>query len=139
VSKYVPSWVFATEFDGDQLHITLAPLERGDALRIGEIKATVSAADPQEQQRQIGVQFTALWAELLPKYVKSITGLRDANGNAISLEVVGRDTYFSMLVAKIGWELLNKARPDFTLPGSPVAESLPGSPSIQTPASVVSA
>lgn len=134
MSKYVPSWFFKTEWDGDTIQVKLRPLERGDIMCLTELPRNNGKVDDQAFVAEIG--------KLLPKYIdggdKGFFGLSDASGQPVPLEVVIRDSYFTGLLARIGNELVKKAVPDFMKPGSSVAEPSAASPSTSTPESVAS-
>ena len=50
--------------------------------------------------------------EFLAEYINDMTGLKDANGNAINKETVIENAYFQTLVAEIIGQLMNISKPD---------------------------
>lgn len=101
MSKYVPQWEFKTTFEGDEIRVTLKPLSRMGALRFADldIEGGVSQAT------------MALYEDVVRESVQSFAGLRDGEGNAVALDCVLRDAYFTSLVLEIGAELVRKASP----------------------------
>lgn len=101
MSRYVPNWEYKTEFEGDEVRVTLRPLSRLGALRFAGV----------EVESAINKDLMNLYESVVKESVEDLRGLRDANGCEIPLEAVLRDAYFTALVIDIGAELVRKATP----------------------------
>lgn len=88
MSRYLPTHLFKTSFDGDEVTMRLRPLTLEDALRLQNV------ADAAER------------AKIVASYVEDLTGLKDGNGNAVTVETVFGVVYFLGLVEAIVNELL---------------------------------
>ena len=88
MSRYVAQTVKTFEFDGDTVTVVFKPLSYGDMLAL----------------RAIGhdeVKFFAEAGRILPAVVSSLSGLRDAAGNDVTLATVIEQGYFAALVGQI--------------------------------------
>lgn len=101
MSKYVPSWEYKTTFQGDEVRITLKPLSRITALRFAGLNTDSG----------IGADTMALYEDAVRESVQTFSGLKDANGQDVTLDLVLRDAFFTELVFDIGAELVRKASP----------------------------
>ena len=88
MSRYLPLHDFTTPFDGDEVKMRLKPLTLEDAVRLQTVGTPVERS------------------QIVAEYVSELTGLRDAGGNAISVETVFGAVYFLKLVESIVNELL---------------------------------
>lgn len=102
MSKYIRSSVESFEFDGDTIKVTLKPIAFTDVLKFNAIDVKSPTADAEGAK---------LMAEMLPKYVEKIEGLKDAGGNEITIGEVCSASYFAGLVAEIGARLIALGSP----------------------------
>lgn len=108
MSGYVRNTQLETNFQGETVKATLAPLSFGDFVRLRGVDTEESAI--------------TLLSELLPKYVKEFGGLVDATGQPISIEEVCGSAYFFALISELGKALLGAATPkDPSQPSVPSA------------------
>jgi len=82
MSKYLPSRTEVIEFDGDNVTVIIEPVSFPDAGAMRDSKGEESI-------------------QIAKKYVKSLSGLRDADGNMISKEIVFEHFYFAELAIEI--------------------------------------
>jgi len=99
VSKFVKSTKYTTEFDGDQVTVMLRPLSLPDGLEMERLANPSSDPD---------LLFTRL-QDIVPRYVESIEGLRDAGGNLLTITDVASHRYFMTLLGDLGLALLKAA------------------------------
>lgn len=90
MSRYVRSATETIEFDGDKVTVVIKPMTFVDCAKAINVRTLSSPAEVSE-----------LIGELLPKYVSSISGLRDAAGAEIGIDIVASDMYFSKLAGLI--------------------------------------
>lgn len=119
MSNYVRRSKFESDFDGDHVTVYLKPLKREDALRFSLIK-TIEVVGKKEKSVDMR-EFIALAAEVLPRYIDEMTGLKSSDGTPVTVEEMVRDIYFSSLVAEIAWSLVAAGSP----PDPNVRASLP--------------
>ena len=105
MSKWLPTPADLPEvtFDGDTIKV------KAKRLKIADMSSLVGKKfDLNSDEGRLGV--TQLGAEVLPKYLTSIDGLTDANGDAVTLQSYLdniEDFYFASLTAAILFGLLS--------------------------------
>lgn len=107
MSKYARNIRLETEFDGDQVVITMKPLKFSDLIVLHN-----STADGEPA-------LVNTFIKMLPKYVVSIEGLTDADGAAVTAEDLG-DSYFAPLTAQAAVKCITASSPPN--PPKPVAQ-----------------
>jgi len=98
MSKFTKSISREFEFEGDKVQVTMDRMKRKDAMKlmpyIGEPDAagnvTMKFKDQMEMVDSVG--------DLLPKYIKRISGLIDDNGEDVTIETVCEESYFLDLI-----------------------------------------
>ncbi len=103
MSKYLSEIKEVFEFDGDRVHVTLSPILFKDTMRFSGIEVSDGAVD--------APALIELFAEILPNYVTSFTGLTDARGQAVAIQQVCSVSYFSPLLLEIGATLVKSGTP----------------------------
>lgn len=102
---FLRSTKFTTEFDGEQVAITLSPLLRGDMLRwLPELQKLSGS----ERTAQLAA-FSELLdrdADALKKYVTKVEGLTDAAGAPVNVDDMFQYAHFSLLVMQVFMQLL---------------------------------
>lgn len=106
MSRYIKSISRTYEFEGDHVAVQFRPLLFPDLLRV---EATTANSR----------EFMVLAAELVPQYVTSMTGLRDAAGVELTLQEVAGTGYFLSLLAQMMQDLITCSIP--SNPPSPAA------------------
>lgn len=103
MSKFTKLVEFNVQFQDDNVHITMERLKRKDLLRLaplmpeadkdGTIKMDFDFADNLKLFEEVG--------GILPKYIKTFTGLKDDNGNALTFDDINHESYFMDLLSDI--------------------------------------
>lgn len=98
MGNFTRSLTHELEFDGDNIKITIKPLKRKDLLKL-----TPHVPTDQTNQEQL-FKFVEAAAPILPDYIESIEGIKDANGEDVPLEHIIEDVYFIQVASQIlGW------------------------------------
>lgn len=110
MSKYLPTIEYTTEFEGDTVKIELVKLSRKDYMKIIAVSPT-SMGDSGIAQVDIMKVLDSLdsIADIILKSVKSFTGLKDANGDALEFKDIISTTYFTELVMDVMKTLIEKS------------------------------
>ena len=99
MSNFTPHITFETDFEGDHITAKLSRLKRKDMTTVARY------VDVDEEGNLAGgldvEQMIEFAAEVLPRYVEEFKGLKDADGNAISIETVVDEAYFLPLVTEL--------------------------------------
>lgn len=101
MSKWLPTETKELEFEGDAVRVSYSRLEYGDFLRLAPHLKIDGAGNVSSGDLVGNVELCMIAAELLPKYVRSFTGLTDATGAPVTLEAVCKEIYFLPLVADL--------------------------------------
>lgn len=96
MSRYLPKNSYTHEFEGDEVTFTLLPLKRSSFVRVLPAISVV-----REQTMDQAMAIYTIACEVLDEHIEEVTGLRDANGNAVSKEVFLGDVYFIQLVTLV--------------------------------------
>lgn len=99
MSGYVRSTRFEDEFDGEKVSADLAPLSFVDLVRIR------NATDQSE------AELAKIHADMLPRYVKNLEGVKAADGSVVPIEEVATSAYFFALATKLGVKIAEAATP----------------------------
>jgi hypothetical protein len=116
MSKYSPLVNFETEFEGDTVKMQLKHLSRKTFLGWMPYFSKVEKIDDGEGNTVVKLdEETTLnlvndAADILPQHVKDFKGLKDTNGDPVSIDVVIEDVYFMELVSEIVVKLIEMAR-----------------------------
>ena len=89
MSNYRSTNTVQIPFDGDVVKLTVSRISFEDAMAMRSSAVAAAGETPQDLKA------------IVRKHVVSISGLSDADGVDIPLDVVFRDFYFAALVAKI--------------------------------------
>lgn len=98
MSKYVRNIRFETEFDGDQVVIVMKPLKFADLVLLS---ASISGGE---------TELVNEFIKLLPKYIVSIEGLTDDEGQPVTATELG-DSYFAALTAQAAVKCITASSP----------------------------
>ena len=107
MSSYTKSIKCEFEFEGDKVNITMGRMNRKDAMSLMPF-----FGDPGPDGK-IAMNFTSQMemldaaSDLLPKYIKSMTGLKDEDGEDISIKTICEEAYFLNLISEIIAELVD--------------------------------
>jgi hypothetical protein len=99
MSGYVRATKFEVDFYGEKVTGTLSQLTLADLLRIQN--ATGTGDD----------DLARLHSEVLPKYVKDLSGVFDADGEPVPIDEICTTAYFFQLALSIGVKLAEAATP----------------------------
>jgi len=118
MSSYVRSIRHEVPFDGQQVVVTLKPLEFGDLMKLrGAMPAspkTITVRGPDGEEVEVidmGPEYMLLASQLLTRYVERIEGLADAAGTAVAVDEVCRVAFFAPLVFSCVNHLIATATP----------------------------
>jgi len=117
MSGFLPELERVYRFDGDDVRVRMRPLENkdlGPMMRYSEATGETDADGNPTYRIMDGHlgDFVEAVSSLLPRYVVSIDGLTDANGNTIGVQQVAGYQYFMGLVMDIGRDLMQQAQMD---------------------------
>jgi hypothetical protein len=106
--SYVREIKAELDFDGQHVVLLLRPFEFEDLLLMQS-----AGAEP---------QMMVTYGKLLPKYVISITGVKDAAGSDVPIDEIARMTFFAPIVGTAMRAHVTASQPtDPTLPGDRLA------------------
>jgi hypothetical protein len=104
MSNYVPTVRFETEFEGDIISMELRQLTRKTFLDWTPFLSKMD--DEGKLSEEDTIKMVNVAADILPEYVSDFKGLKDANGNPISIETVSTEVYFMDLVSILVTKLM---------------------------------
>ena len=108
MSKYTSKFKYEYDFEDDTVKVSSTRLKRKDFLKLtpfietddkGEVRMTFHDQN----------KFVDICADLLPKYIVSMTGLNDEDGVPITLETVIEETYFMDITSEMINRLFSSA------------------------------
>jgi hypothetical protein len=106
MSNYVPLIVYKTTFQDDEVTATMEPLSRGAFMAMQhEMEKARVVDDPHQKNMAVYVQAVSV----LTVSLKKIDGLRDTNGNAVSMETVLDKVFFMQLVNELFGEMMARS------------------------------
>lgn len=101
MGRFVRSIKVAVQFDGDSMEFACKPMDRACAIKFQSFKRVPVLDDSGAPKLKDGAQLftigddgTAYLLEQFEKHVESVTGARDADGNALDKSVVFGSAYF---------------------------------------------
>lgn len=97
MSRYMPTFSRKTTFDGDEVTAVFKQVPKSLMMQASEL---VEMRDGKAQPRSdVSVERTMKHVDdVVRDSLNSLSGLKDSEGNAISIETVLRDSYFIDLV-----------------------------------------
>ena len=110
MSGFTKSVTFKTTFDGDEVVCKMDRLSRKDMAKFAPYIDQTTAGEA-GMKFSDHIQMLEFACEVLPSYVKSLHGLKDAGGEPLELDTVLSESYFMQLVADILRELLECSMP----------------------------
>jgi len=112
MSNFTPLVKKEFEFEGDKVWVTFSRLRRKDMLELipllGSLK-TVDGGEETEEKRRVTAQAIEMMYGLLPTYIQKMDGLKDTEGNDISVETLSTEVYFMALATDIVLAVLNES------------------------------
>ncbi len=110
MSNFTPLVKREYEFDGDTVHVTFSRLRRKDMLTVLPSFMELKDAEEHSTEWSDGINSVLnILAEIMPKYVKELKGLLDAEGDLITIETVSEEMYFMKLSAMIAMDLIKES------------------------------
>jgi len=105
---------FTTEFDGDTVSMQLGRLSTRHIMQM-----MPHFEDALDSENKPGLKFalnselevSRVATEFLPEYVYDFSGLKDSDGNAVSLETAISAWYFNQLISSILRKLMEISKP----------------------------
>lgn len=104
MSQFTPTLHYETEFDGDKITCEMRRLKRKHMLElISVLKSESSAAGETEAKLTSMSQLAEAASRILPECLvdKKLSGLKDKDGNALSLDQIIEEAYFAPLIVKL--------------------------------------
>ena len=103
MSRFTKTVQYVTEFQGDTVKVTLERLKRKDLLMLAPLmpKADSEGKVTVNLDTEDNLKLLSAVADRLPDYVKSFEGLKDANGEEITIQDVAEEAYFGELLSDI--------------------------------------
>lgn len=121
MSNFTPSVKFSTEFDGDTVTMQLSRMKKKHVMELMPILLRHAGKVTPESNDEIVIDIVDMMkdesdvidmaSKFLPDYVNNFSGLSDANGAAIDLELAMDQNYFQPLISEIIRELINISKP----------------------------
>lgn len=99
MSKYLSKISISITHGDDQLAFVLKPMKMKDLLMIREL-----ASDGEGKM-------LCAYVDILPSYIESVSGLKDAEGNELPMDVL-KDAYFLTAVAELAAKHVQAATPE---------------------------
>jgi hypothetical protein len=116
MSNFTPLVTKEYEFDGDKVTVIFTRLKRKDMLSalpaFKKLNDMDEDDDGAEKQEVINDVLNGI-ADVIPDYVKTISGLVDADGDDVPIETVAEEMYFMRLCAQIAMDIMRES----TVPG----------------------
>jgi hypothetical protein len=108
MSNFTPLVDHEFEFQGDTVKVRYARLKRTEMLKV--LPLFKKLAESEDQQDGVN-EILELLIDSIPEYVKEFSGLLDANGNPVTIDVVIADFYFLQLAAQIAMQMIKDSSP----------------------------
>ena len=110
MSNFTPLVERTYEFDGDTVAISFSRLNRKDMMNVLPVFQELKDAEEGKAEHTEGINnvLNAL-ADLIPTYVKKISGLFDSDGAEISIETIVNEMYFMKLSSMIAMDLIKES------------------------------
>lgn len=116
MSKFTPSVFYETEFEGDKISMRLSRLKRAHMMKL------VQLLDIDKETRQVSegsiIKCVDYLADELPGYIQDFKGLKDEDGNAITLQEVINEGYFLYLLSDIVGQLMHISKLGKVMPSN---------------------
>lgn len=111
MSNFTPLVEKEYEFEGDNVKIRFARLKRVHMLRA--LPAFYEIADKTDDENFLSKAGHLLGdiIDEIPGYVKEFEGLKDANGEPVSIMTVCEDFYFTRLAMQIAMDMVKESAP----------------------------
>jgi len=103
MSNFTPLVKQEFEFQGDSIKVTYSRLKRADMLKVLPL---MKALEGDDTNQEVINEILELLIETIPSYVKSFSGLTDAEGNDVKIETVVDEFYFLPLAAQIALRMI---------------------------------
>lgn len=108
MSNFTPNIEFDTEFDGDKVKFVMKRLTNAQMMKIGA--EAVNASKEQNTTAILSsIQTLVGSREILKDRIESVEGLKDKNGNAISIDVLLDNAYFMQLLDRASRFLIDQS------------------------------
>jgi len=111
MSKFTKSITRTFQFQGNEVMIVMDRMKRKDAMKlmpyIGEPTKDENGETVVKMKFQDQMQMLDACGDMLPKYIKRINGLLDADGNEIDKDTFCDESYFMELQGEAIQELMN--------------------------------
>ena len=101
MSNFTKTFNFTTQFEDDTVTVVMERLKRADTMKLLPFFGEPDSEGKQKISFKNRTELMDAMSDILPKTVKSVTGLHDENGEAISFEDVMNETYFAILINEI--------------------------------------
>jgi len=102
MSGFTKTKTFETTFDGDTVSMTLTRLKRKDMMKMAPALSKIKQNMTEEEGAEVLDEF----ADIVIRNTSNFSGLKDNDGNLISLEEAVEEAYFIYLTSAIATELM---------------------------------
>ena len=134
MSKFTKNFTVIKEFDGDTITVNMSRMKRKDAMKLAPFMNKAADSDVATMTFEDNMQMVDAAADLLPKYINSITGLVidgvEVTKDSELFKTMLEEIYFLELVSELISELVqnsflqnvkkSEALPENTLVGSQI-------------------
>lgn len=124
MSRFTPRVTFELEFEGDHITMSLSRLQRDAVQSLMPYIETDEDGQVKSMGFKSQLEFSAATIGFLPQYVHDFVGLKDANGSAVTLEVMLKEVYFNDITTAIIQKLFKISRMSEETAGNLVAPSV---------------
>lgn len=132
MSKFTKNFTVTKEFDGDTVIVNMSRMKRKDALKLAPYMNKITDGDTTKLTFEDNMQMVDAAANLLPKYVNSITGLyideTEVTKDSELFTDMLEEVYFMELVSELIGDLVQNS----FLQNVKKSEALPGNTSVES-------
>lgn len=109
MSNFTKTFTIDTTFEDDAITLIVSRMKRKDALKLVPYMGEPDENGELKIDFKGQIELLDIAADLLPKYIESMTGLKDAEGTAITVEEMLDGAYFLDLIGNIINDLMVKS------------------------------
>ena len=117
MSNFTPLVRREYKFEGDSISITFARLKRKHMIRAMPALTNLirlqakDKEEPGDEEIDAVNDFLNVIVDDIPDYVHKVQGLNDAEGNAIGIETICEDFYFTKLAMRLAMDMVQDSSP----------------------------
>ncbi len=109
MSQFTPLVRKQYTFEGDTVSVAFARLKRKDFHKLAPHIKFDADTGKTKMSFHDQIEFSGVMAEVLPEYVKEFAGLKDSDGNAVTLQQALEEVYFMSLIGDVVSDLFESS------------------------------